>query len=125
MLQRAFLDMPGAEDFCTRKPHLEGVEVFESQKRKPDTPIGADNETHRPDTINFSYLRLGKRVTRSRATTLPTIIEEELPSMQEVLSPMAVGLDFRRVTIIQESNVNEKLWHIARVPVTSDKCCWA
>ena len=30
VLQRAFFDMPGAEDFCTRKPHLEGAEVFGS-----------------------------------------------------------------------------------------------
>ena len=30
VLQRAFLDMPGAEDFCTREPHLERAEVFGS-----------------------------------------------------------------------------------------------
>ena len=82
VLQRAFLDMPGAEDFCTREPHLEGVEVFGSQKRKPDTPIGANSETHRPDTNNFSCPRLGKRVTRSGAATLPTVIEEVSPSVQ-------------------------------------------
>ena len=125
VLQRAFLDMPGAEDFYTREPHLEGVEVFGSQKQKPDTPIGADNETHRPDTIIFSCLRLGKRVTRSGAATLPTVIDEVSPSVQEVLSLVAVGLDFCRVTAIQESKVNENLWHIARVPLTCAKCCWA
>ena len=125
MLQRALLDMPGVEDFCTREPHLEGAEVFGSQKRKPDTPIGADSETLRSDTINFSCPCLSKRVTRSGAATLPTVIEEVSPSVQEVLSPVAPGLDFRHVTTIQESKVNEKLWHIARVPLTSAKCCWA
>ena len=117
--------MPGAEDFCTRKPHLEGAEMFGSQKRKLDTLIGADSEIHRPDTINFLCPHLGKRVTISRAATLPTVIEEESPSMQEVFSPVATGLDFRRISAIHESKVNEKLWHIACVPLTSAKCCWA
>ena len=84
VLQRAFLDMSGAEDFCTREPHLEGAEVFGSQKRKPNTPIGADSETHRPNTINFSCPNLGKRETRSGAATLPTVIEEVSPSVQDV-----------------------------------------
>ena len=109
VLQRAFLNMPGVEDFCTREPHLKGAEVFGSQKRKPNTPIGADSEIHHPDTINFLCPRLGKRVTRSGATTFPTVIEEESPSVQVVLSPVAVGLDFRHITTIQESKVNEKL----------------
>ena len=109
VLQRAFLHMPGAEDFCTCKPHLEGAEVFGSQKRKPDTPIRADSETHRPDTINFSCPRPSKRVTRSGAATLPTVIEEVSPFVQEVLSHVAAGLDFRRITANQESKINEKL----------------
>ena len=125
VLQRAFLDMLGAEDFCTREPHLEGAEVFGSQKRKPDTPIGTDSETHHPNTINFSCLHLGKRVTRFGAATLPTVIEEVSPSVQEVFSPMAARLNFRRVTAIQESKVNEKVQHIARVLLISAKCCWA
>ena len=79
----------------------------------------------RANTINFSGLRPGKRVTRFRVAALPIIIEEESPSVQEVLSLVAAGLDFRRVTAIQESKINEKLWHIARVLLTSGKCCWA
>ena len=93
-------NMPGAEVFCTREPHLEGAEVFGSQKRKPNTPIGADSETHRPDTINFLCPRLGKRITRSGAATLPTVIEEVSPAVQELFSPVAAGLDFRRITAI-------------------------
>jgi hypothetical protein len=34
-------------------------------------------------------------------------------------------MDFRRVTVVQESAVDEKLWHIARVPYNSSKSCWA
>ena len=54
VLQKVLLDMPSGEDFCTRDPYLEGAEVFGSQKRRPDTPIGDDGKTHRPNTVNFS-----------------------------------------------------------------------
>ena len=39
--------MPGADDLCTWDPHYEGAIVFGSQKRKPNTPIRVDKETHR------------------------------------------------------------------------------
>jgi hypothetical protein len=32
MLPKVLLDMPGGGEFCTRDPHLEGAEVFGSQK---------------------------------------------------------------------------------------------
>ena len=60
VLQFALLGMPGADEFCTRDPHHEGAEVFGSQKRKLDTSIGADEETHRPDIIHFSKPLLSK-----------------------------------------------------------------
>src|SRR5579875_60245 len=39
-LQKVLQSMPGAEDLCTHTPHLKRGEIFGSQKRKPDTPIG-------------------------------------------------------------------------------------
>jgi hypothetical protein len=117
--------MLGAKDFCTRDPHLEGAEVFGSQKRRSDTPIGHAGETHRPDTVNFSHPRPGKRVTRSHPETLPTIIEESSPSVQEVQMPSPARLDFNRVTALQETKVDVSLWHIVRIPYTSGKSCWA
>ena len=82
VIQYALLGMLGADDFCTGDPHHEGVEVFGSQKRKPDTPIGVNDETHRPDIISFSRPPPLKRVTRARAATLPTIPEEIEPCME-------------------------------------------
>ena len=82
VIQSALLGMLGADDFCNWDPHHERAEVFGSQKRKPDTPIGVDNETHRPDTISFSRLHPLKRVTRARVATLPTIAEEVEPYME-------------------------------------------
>ena len=46
VLQKVLLDFEGGDNFYTRSPHLEGAEVFGSQKRKPNTPIGADDESH-------------------------------------------------------------------------------
>ena len=125
VIQSALLGMPGADDFCTRDPHHEGAEVFGSQKRKPDTPIEADDETHRLDIISFSRPHPLKRFTRARAATLPTISEEVEPYMERIQPLPPAGTDIRRITTVLESTVNEKTWHIARVPKTSAKACWA
>ena len=125
VIQSTLLGMPGADDYCTWDPHHEGAEVFGSQKRKLNTPIGADDETHRPDTISFSRLPPLKRVTRACAATLPTIPEEVEPYMERIQSLPPVGTDIRRITAVLESTVNEKTWHIARVSKTSAKACWA
>ena len=125
VLQFALLGMARANEFCTRDPYHEGVEVFGSQKRKHDTPIGADKETHRPDTIHFSKPLLPKRVTRACAATLPTIVEEFETSVEPMQPLPPVGSDIRRVTAVQESTVNEKTWHIARIPKTSANAFWA
>ena len=117
--------MLGADEFCTRDPHYEGVEVFGSQKQKLDTPIGVDEETHRLNTIHFSWPRLAKMVTRARATTLPTIVEELKTSAKQVQPLPPVGTNICCITTVQESTVNEKTWHIARIPKTSAKVCWA
>ena len=88
-------------------------------------PQGADDETHHPDTVNFSCFHVAQKTTRSHASPLPIIIEECSPSVLEVPPPPPTGLDFCWVTAVQESKVEEKLWHIARVPYNSSKACWA
>ena len=125
VIQSALLGMPGADEFCTRDPHHEGAEVFGSQKQKPNTPIRADEDSHRPNTVNFSWPRPPKWVTRSHASTLPTIVEGVEGSVEQVHASPPFGTDICHVTTVQESNVNERTWHIARVPKTSTKACWA
>ena len=83
------------------------------QKHKLDILIGAYNETHRPDTVNFSRLCVAQRTTRSHASPLPTIIKETSPSMLEVPPPLPTSLNFHRIIVVQESKVDEKLWHIS------------
>ena len=117
--------MPSGDKFCTNSYHLEGVKIFGLQKRKPDTPIEDDDETHCPNTINFSRPRVAQRTTSSHASPLPTIVEESSPSMLDVPPPRPTGFDFCRVIVVQESKVDEKLWHIARVPYNSSKAYWA
>ena len=45
--------------------------------------------------------------------------------MERIQPLPPVGTDIRRITTVLESTVNEKTWHIARVPKTSAKACWA
>jgi hypothetical protein len=125
VLQIFFFNMPGRDEFCICSPHLEGAKVFGSQKRKPDNPIGAKDETHHPDTVNFFRPCVIQGTTRCHASPLPTIVEESSPTMLEVSLPPPTGLYFWRVTTIQESKVDEKLWDIACVPYNSYKVCWA
>ena len=62
--------------------------------------------------------------SQQMVSSLPTIVKESSPSVLEV-PPPPTGLCFCRVSTIQESEVDEKLWHIARVPYNSSKACWA
>ena len=105
--------MPGANQFYTRDPHHKAAKFFGSHKQKPDMPIIVDNKSHRPNTLNFSRPRASKRVTKARATTMPTIQEKPLPPSCEVPLHLDVEVDIRHVTTVQETKVNEKMWHIA------------
>ena len=100
VIQSALLGMPGADEFCTRVPHHEGAEIFGSQKRKPDTPIGVDEDSYRPNTVNFSRPRPPKRVTRSHATTLPTIVEKVIGFAKQVYASPPSGTDICHVTVV-------------------------
>jgi hypothetical protein len=135
ILQDPMLNMPGADEFCTRDPHMPGEEVFGTLKRKPDLPLGAEEESHRPDRVNYSHPRNSSRQVRACTSHLPVIDEEDRSVPNEVIpsippsedarsSPPSEGR-IRHVTIVQESDVNVKEWHIARLPKNSAKCCWA
>lgn len=135
VLEDPMLDMPGADEFCTRVPHLPGEEVFGSRKRKPDLPLGAEEESHRPDKVNFSHPRVSTRPVRACVAPMPVIVEEgdreveaahhPSPQMDSVIaSPFSEG-GVRHVSAVEETRVNVKQWHIARLPKTSAKCCWA
>ena len=92
--------MPGLDEFCTRNPYHEGAKVFGSQKRKPDTPIGIDKDSHRPNTINFSRPRPPKRVTKSHANTLLTIIEEVEGFAEQVHASPPSGIDICHIIAV-------------------------
>ena len=92
-MQKVLIDLKNGDEFCIRSPHLEGAELFGSQQHKTDTPIGVDDETHRPDTFNFSHIFVAQRTTRSHTSPLPSIIKKSSPFVLEVPSP-PTGLDF-------------------------------
>jgi hypothetical protein len=53
VLDDAMAKMPETAKFGTHMLHMEGDEVFGSQKRKPDIPLGNEQELYRPDQVNF------------------------------------------------------------------------
>ena len=102
--------MPGAEDVCTRVPHLEREELFGSVKRKLDLPIGSEGDSHRSDKVNFSQPRVQTRFASSRV---------QLQPIPEVTSPMP------HVTHVQEIDCNVHKWHIARISHKAKNKCHA
>jgi len=76
VLEDPMLDMPRAKEFCTRVPRMVGEEVFRSTKRKAYLPLGAEEESHRPDKVNFSYPRGSGRAVRARVVQMPIILED-------------------------------------------------
>jgi hypothetical protein len=132
VLNVAMAKLPGAELFCTRAPHMVGEEVFGSQKRKADVPLGFEGESHRPDKVNFSHPRIATRSSRANhsSCSLPDVVEEVSPELQEDQAPNSLGTagDIERpghVTAVHEIACKEMEWHIARLPKTSAKACFA
>jgi hypothetical protein len=107
----ALSEMPGAEDVCTRIPHLEGEEVFGSSKRKLDLPIGSEGDSHRPDKVNFSHPRVQIRSATGRVQLGSAVVETNtvLPHTQSVM----------------ETDCDTSEWHIARLSHKSRKQCHA
>ena len=66
ILNVAMAMMSEVEKFSTREPHLEYEEVFVTQKRKVDIPLGFEHECHRHDKVNFSCPRVNIISTRAR-----------------------------------------------------------
>ena len=132
VLNIAIANLPGAEVFCTREPHLAGKEVFGSQKRKADVPLGYEGESHRPDKVNFSRPRIATRSIRANhaSYSLPDVVEELSSELQEDQTPNNQGTtsDVGRaghVSAVHETSCKETKWHIARLPKTSAKACFA
>lgn len=92
--------MPGGEEFCNHNPHLNETEVFGSQKHKPNTPIVANEETHCPNTINFSQPYDAQSTIQSHASHFPTIVKESSPSVLEVPPSPHNDIDFSHVTVV-------------------------
>ena len=132
VLNVALDKFPGAEIFCTRTPHMAGEEVFGSQKRKADVPLGFEGESHRPDKVNFSCPRIQTRSSQAKhaSCSLPDVVEELSPDLQEdqVHNNQGTTTDVGRaghVTSVHETACKETEWHIARLPKTSAKACFA
>ena len=132
VLNVAIANLPGAEVFCTRNLHLASEEVFGSRKRKADVPLGYEGESHRPDKVNFSRPRIATQSTRANhaSCSLPNVVEELSPELQKDQAPNNEGItsDVGRADhmfAVHETSCKETEWHIARLPKTSGKACFA
>ena len=131
-LHAAMAKLPGASDFCTREPHLEGEEVFGSLKRKLDLPPGCDEDSHRPDKINFSRPRVQTRQGSSShledaspGVEVHAETDEDQHAAREEVETVVVAPPRVHVTAVQETACDETDWHIARLPKASAKACFA
>ena len=136
-LHEAMTRMPGAQEFCIRTPHLEGEEVFLSLKRKADLPPGSELDSHRPDKISISRPRVQTRSSiKNSQTASPTADSESPETFATPIAPQQSNGKTRvsdvtplsplqHVTAVQESACDESKWHIARLPKTSAKACFA
>ena len=80
VLADAISNIWGVQDFVTREPHLEGEEVFGSQKWKADMPLGCEHDSHRPNKVNFSRPRVHTRsAVASTSTPAAAAIQEGIP----------------------------------------------
>jgi hypothetical protein len=111
---------------------MAGKEVFGSQKRKTDVPLGFEGESHRPDKVNFSRPRIATRSSRANhaSCSLLDVVEEFSPELQGDQASNNLGTtgDVRRpghITAIHETACTETEWYIARLPKTSSKACFA
>ena len=136
VLAEAISNIRGVQDFVSREPHLEGEEVFGSQKRKADMPLGCEHDSHRPDKVNFSRPRVRIRSSMAPTTsTAPIAIEDDMSFrahadvMETMPSEESQELPQNshpmHVTGIQETDCDDQAWHISRLPKSSAKACFA
>jgi hypothetical protein len=125
-LNVAMAKMHGIQEFCTREPHFEGEEVFGSEKRKADIPLGSEHESHKPDRVNFSCPRVRTRSTAAAGAScsLSNIPEELSTDLQEHPIPN-VNSRTTHVTAIHKTACKEIEWHISRLLKTSAKAYFA
>jgi hypothetical protein len=132
VLNIAMAKLPRAKLFCTCEPYLAGEEVFGSQKRKADVPLGFEGKSHRPDKINFSRARIATRSSKANHAncSLLDVVEELFPELQENQAPNNLGTAGNvgrpgHVTAVHETAYKEMEWHIARLSKTLAKACFA
>jgi hypothetical protein len=130
LLHDAILKMLGGDEWYTMTPHLEKEEVFVFLKRKPNTALNDERKSHRPNKISISRPRVQTRFARLDVSPppvtipdSPTTTDEEQLQLPTHDAPQQV--DRHHVTAIEETLCNPAQWHIARLPRTSAKACFA
>ena len=113
----------------SRSPHLEGEERFGSMKRKHGIPFGSENESHRPDKVNFSFplnptapphlVHLPHEHVAAHVEHVPV---SEAPSSSQNLGFVS-SLDTNNEVL--ETDCDDAIWHIERTKPASKVQCTA
>ena len=128
--------MPEGKEWCTRTPHFEGEEVFGSIARKLNLPLGSQFDSHRPEMMNFSRPKVQRTTKKGRGESAPVAIDLSSLSSPtssngiQIMCPppstsTIVGVQVKHVTSVEESDCDARQWHIAGLPKTSKKKCFA
>ena len=106
--------------------------MFGSMKRKLDLPLGSEHDSHRPDKVNFSRPRVELR--SSKTCSNAQACKDDLPKpsdaniqfsrIEKEVTPRVVP-KVTHVTAVQKTACDETQWHIARLPKTLAKACFA
>ena len=97
--------MPSRDKFYICSPHLEVVEVFGSHKCKPNSPIGADDETIAPTpSISLAFVSLKEPQNLKLHLCIPSSWS---PSRQcsRFHHPPHIDMDFHRVIVVHCSGI--------------------
>ena len=99
-------------------------------------PLDCEQDSHRPDKVNFSCPHVRTRSSVASSSTLaggaiedgisfPTGMDdmETMPSEEHQDRPR--NHHPMHVTRTQETDCNEREWHISRLPKSSTKACFA
>ena len=103
---------------------------------KLNLPLGSEFDSHSPEKMNFFHPKVQRRTRKGCHQSAPIAIDLSPPSSStssndiRIMSPPTsasnvVGVQVKHVTSVEESDYDVRQWHIAQLPKTSKKKCFA
>ena len=124
------------KEWCTRTPHFEGDEVFGSTTWQLNLPLRSLFDSHRLEKMNFSRPRVQRTTRKGCRDYALAAIDLSSPSSPtssdgiRIMSPppsasTILDVQVKHVASVEEFDYNARQWHIAQLPKTAKKKCFA